>query len=88
MKGKLSELSTYGHVCCTFGGKFTSEPYVGMHLFRRYAGFSPASEGSAILSQSKHWSGGRRVSRCHSGSDPLENPIRAGSDMLAISILP
>ena len=26
--------------------------------------------------------------RCHSGSDPPENPIRAGSDMLAVSILP
>ena len=28
------------------------------------------------------------LSRCHSGSDPPENPIRAGSDMLAVSILP
>ena len=28
------------------------------------------------------------VRRCHSGSDPPENPIRARSDMLAISILP
>ena len=26
--------------------------------------------------------------RCHSGSDPPENPIQAGSDMLAILILP
>ena len=30
---------------------------------RLLAGFSPASKRSAILSQSKHWSGGRRVCR-------------------------
>ena len=30
----------------------------------------------------------KKVIRCHSGSDPPENPIRAGSNMLAISILP
>jgi len=42
---------------------FTSGPYVraGMDLYRRYAGLSPASKGSAKLPQSKHWSGGRRV---------------------------
>ena len=38
-------------------------PYdTGMDLYRQYPGFSPASKGSAILSQSKHWSNGRRVS--------------------------
>ena len=35
----------------------------GMDLYRRYAGFSPASKRSVMLSQSKHWSGGRRVCR-------------------------
>ena len=29
---------------------------------------------------------GNVLGRCHSGSDPPENPNRAGSDMLAISI--
>ena len=32
-------------------------------VYRRYAGFSPASKGSAMLSQSKQWSGGCRVCR-------------------------
>ena len=38
-------------------------PYVraGMDLYRRYAGFLPASKGSAMLSQSNNRSGGRRV---------------------------
>ena len=42
---------------------FTSRPYIraDMDLYRRYAGFSPVSKGSAMLSQSKHWSGGCRV---------------------------
>ena len=42
---------------------FASGPYVrvGMDLYTRYAGFSPASKGSAMLSQSNHRSGGRRV---------------------------
>ena len=32
-------------------------------VYRRYTGFSPASKGLAMLSQSKHWSGGCRVCR-------------------------
>ena len=41
---------------------FTSRPYfrAGLDLYRRYAGFSPASQESAMVSQSKHWSGSDR----------------------------
>ena len=40
----------------------------GTNLYRRYVCFSPTSEGSATLSQSKHWSGDRRVCRtCSAG---------------------
>ena len=35
---------------------------------RRYVGFSPASKESAMLSQSKHWSGSRRVCQTCSAS--------------------
>ena len=43
----------------------------GMDLYRQYAGFSPASKGSAILSQSKHWSGGRWVCRTCSAAPAI-----------------
>ena len=49
---------------------FTLGPEVraGTNLCRRYACFSPTIEGSATSSQSKHWSGDRRVCRtCSAG---------------------
>ena len=43
-----------------------------MDLYRRYAGFLPASKGSAMLSQSKHWFGGCRVCRtCSAAPDSV-----------------
>ena len=50
-------------------------------------GKSICYETQPFVFNCKH-SDGRRWNRCHSGSDPPENPIRAGSDMLAVSILP
>ena len=39
-------------------------------VYRRYAGFLPASKGSAMLSQSKHWSGSHQVFRtCFAAPD-------------------
>ena len=40
----------------------------------RYAGFSPAGKGSAMLSQSKHWSGGCRVCRTCSAAPEVGRP--------------
>ena len=42
---------------------FSFGPYfcAGMDLYKRYVGFSPASKGSVMPSQSKHWSGSCRV---------------------------
>ena len=35
----------------------SSDTGVGMDMYRWYAGFSPASKGSAMLSKSKYWAG-------------------------------
>ena len=52
---------------------FTSRPgdvCVGMDLYRRYVGFSPASKELGMLSQSKHWSSGHWVCRtCSAAPD-------------------
>ena len=54
---------------CSFSGLRNSflrpdrDVRAGMDLYRRYGGFSPASKGPAMLSQSKHWSGSRRICR-------------------------
>ena len=52
---------------CSFSGINCSpdcDVRAGKDLYRRYAGFLPASKGSvAMLSQSKHWSSGCRVCR-------------------------
>ena len=61
---------------CLFSGLRSSilrsdrEVRAGTNLCKRYACLSPTSEGSSTSSQSKHWSGDRRVCRtCSAGPE-------------------
>ena len=62
----VQELTTTFKICSfsDFHSSFLRPDHdvrADMDLYRRYIGFSPVRKGSAMLSQSKHWSGGRRV---------------------------
>ena len=48
-------------------------------LYRQYADFLPASKGLAMLSQSKHWSGGCRVCQTCSAA-PVTHNLRPSSN--------
>ena len=74
-------------IICSFTGLRISVCYVrsdsevcaGTDLCRQYGCFSPASKGSAIPSQSKHWSGSRRVCRtCSTAPAPAACQEREG----------
>ena len=46
---------------CSFSGLHQTMTFVQLDLYRWYAGFLPACNGSAMLSQSKHWSSSHQV---------------------------